>query len=250
MVYKSNVPLSTDIVSISQQDFIGNNQSVNDIWGKPPQENENVGDHIPLTEADTEKHGGHKKTTFPEQAADPATLINEVGLYSKDTSDVTELYYRRESSGDVNQITSAGGISIGGLVLRAHVLFDLTGEIIEVDRLDADGNKIKVPVSFNITSVVQNVALSSDWTITFANALPTDDYMWVFQAFIDRNFLPLSNRVVNAQPMNSATYSSVITTTTFRAFGYNVASDTVTVTPAGPVVGRFDRMLFQAYTVA
>jgi len=46
-------------------------------------------------------NGKHKFLQLPEQAAAPATAANEAGLYAKvgATSAVTELFFRRESSG-------------------------------------------------------------------------------------------------------------------------------------------------------
>jgi len=254
MVYRANIPQSTDFISTSQINLINNFESVNDIYGKTPIENENVGDHVPLTTAQEDERGGHKKTTLIEQSSDSTTLVDELGLYSKDNSDITELYYREESDGTVNQVTDQGGIIVGGLVLRAYVLFDLNGNIIEVERLDEEDEKIQVPVSFNIRSIVlntppfQGVVNFTDYTINFTNSLPTADYMWILQSFNDNVFTQLTNPVVSAQPMNDGTYSNVVTANAFRAFGYNMFK--TTVANQSPVIGRFDRIIFQAYTVA
>lgn len=239
MVFNPLIPQSTDFISQSQCDMLVNFRLVDSIWGQTPNDSENVGDHISLTSANVTRHGKHKKITAPQQASDPSTGSNEVALYSKDNSGTTELYYRRESSGDVNRLTDDGAVNMGGLVLRAFVAFDQNGNILENREVDGDGLVTLTPMSSNVASVVVNTAGSSDWTITFTNALPTDDYMWIYQAFMDDS----SAGVVHAQPKNDATYGNVITTTTFNAYGY-------TMTPTGPVVGRFDRIYFQAFTVA
>jgi len=153
MVYKPAIPQSTDFISQSQKDMIGNFETLSDVWGKPNRENANVGDHVPLTDPKEDDRGGHKKLTMPEQAAAPTTLVNELGLYTKDTSGSTEIYYREESNGTERQLTSSGGISIGGLVLRAFVIFDFQGNIIEREELDDEGDTIKVPLSFNVRDV-------------------------------------------------------------------------------------------------
>lgn len=255
-MYKPNVPQATDFISQSQIDFIDNFQTLSNIYGKPPSENENIGDHIPLDHPEEDERGNHKKTTFIEQGSDPTTGVNELGLYSKDNSGTTELYYRRESDGAVNQLTSSGGISVGGLVLRAAVLFDLEGTILEREEVNGDGDTIKVPLAFNVSSVTANQPpvngrnIRADWTINFTTALPTVNYMWIIQSFNDVNFSILTNRVVQVQPFNSAAYASTVTANSFRAVGFNIASDSTTITPASPVIGRLDRIIFQAYTVA
>ncbi len=256
MVYKPAIPQSTDFISQSQKDIIGNFEDASDIWGKPPVGNANVGDHIPLTNVEDDHLGGHKKITMPEQSSAPTTLANEMGLYTKDTSGSTEVYYRRESNGTETQVTAGGGISIGGLVLRAYVVFDFQGNIVEVERLDAEGKKIKVPISFNVSSVtpnqplVNNKNLVGDWDINFTQTLPTADYFWMYQSFNDSNpSIPGFPQLIQAEPFHSGTYSDAVSTTRFRAWSTYVPSSG-SVSPVGPVFGRLDRMIFQAYTVA
>jgi len=255
MVFKANIPQPTDIISQSQLDISSNYQAAYEIYGKPNTENENIGDHVALNDSNEDDRGAHKKLTLNEQSSDPSTLVNEMGLYSKETNGKSEIYYRQESDGDVSQITDNGGISVGGLVLRAYVAFDFQGKIIEVERLDSEGDKIKVPVSYNVTNVTPNQALvqgkniKADWNINFTDNLPTDDYFWVLQSFNDPLFSILSNKVVQAQPYNSATYSDTVTTSHFRAVGINIGTSSQTITPAAPVLGRLQRIIFQAYTV-
>jgi len=256
MVYKPNIPQATDFISQSQKDMIGNFETTHDLWGKPPLENENIGDHIPLTDEKLDDRGKHKKTTLIEQAAEPAPGVDEITFFSQDTAAKPELYYRRDGDAAGFQLTSLGDPSIGGLVLRAFVVFDFQGNIIEREELDAEGKTIKVPLSYNIASIVANQALVNgvniygDWTITYSKALPTADYIWTYRAFVDNNFSILSGRTVQAQPFNTATYANAVTANTFRAWSSNIPRDGTTITPAGPVIGRLDRMVFQAFTVA
>ncbi len=79
--------------------------------------------------------------------------------------------------------------------------------------------------------------------------LPTADYIWDYRAFIDVNFNNTSGTTVQAQPFSSATYASSVTAGSFRAWSTNIARDGTQITPAGPVIGRLDRMIFQAFTV-
>jgi len=256
MVYKPNIPQPTDFISQSQKDMIGNFETTDSIWGQAPTEQENVGDHVPLTNAKLEDLGAHKKLSLPEQAVEPAPGVNEITLFSKDTSAVSELYYRRDGDAAGIQLTSLGGIIIGGLVLRAFVIFDFEGNIMEREELDSEGKTIKVPLSYNVSSVtpnqplVQGKNIYGDWNINYTNNLPTADYIWDYRAFVDLNFNPFGLRLVQAQPFSTATYSAAVSTSHFRAFSTNIAGSGTSISPAGPVVLRLQRMIFQAYTVA
>jgi len=256
MVYKPLIPKPTDIISQSQVDMIGNFLTLDDVWGKPNTENVNVGDHIPLTDGNNDNLGGHKKITFIEQSAAPTTLVNELGLYTKNVGSAPEIFYRQESDGDETQLTSLKGISVGGLILRAAVIFDHEGNIVEKDGLNEDGEEIKIPLSYNVTSVTPNTApvqdknTRGDWNINFTNNLPTADYMWVYQSLNFPGPSPFTNTVVQAQPFPSATYSDSVSVSRFRAYSTNIPEASKTVTPNGPFFFRLLRMIFQAYTVA
>ena len=184
MVFKPNIPQSSDFISQSQKDMIGNFETVDYIWGKQDAENENIGDHISLTNPKEDDQGAHKKLTFVEQSVEPAPGVNEITLFTKDTSAQPELFYRRDGDAAGIQLTSQGGINVGGLVLRAYVVFDSQGNILQREELDEEGKTIKVSLSYNVSSVTPNVALingvnfSSDWNINFANNLPTADFFW------------------------------------------------------------------------
>ena len=255
MVYKPAIPQPTDFIAQSQKDMIGNFETVNELWGKEPTEDENIGDHVPLIDGNDDDLGAHKKTTLVQQSSEPVPKTNEIDLFTQDNAGVTEVYYKRDGDAAGNQITSLGGPVVGGLVLRAFVVFDFQGNIIEREELDEEGETIKVPLSFNVASVVPQQALQQgrnifgDWLITYTKNLPTADYIWDYRAFIDVNFNITSATTVQAQPFSSATYASSVTAGSFRAWSTNIARDGTQITPAGPVIGRLDRMIFQAFTV-
>jgi len=81
-------------------------------------------DHVSL-DANSADSGKHKALRLTEQAA-PATLVNEMGLYAKDTGTQPDLFVRRELSGTEIQMTTgdplkaANGYSFlpGGLVIQ------------------------------------------------------------------------------------------------------------------------------------
>jgi hypothetical protein len=224
MVYKATVPASGDFISQSQIDFQANFDTASNIWGRPFADNE--GDHIPLNFSDVDKRGGHRKVTFVQQGAAPSTGANEIALYSKNVSSNAEAFYRQPSDGTEVQVTDQGRLTANGLVLRAFVLFDFQGNILQQQQVNGDGTIVKVPISMNVTSVTPNQALVnginkySDWNIAFTNALPTADYVWACQSFnIGGN-----NSPVYMQPRNNAAYASTVTTTSFALRGMPMSS--------------------------
>lgn len=81
-------------------------------------------DHVSY-DANSADSGKHKAIRLTEQTA-PTTLVNELGLYAKDTGSEPDLYIRRESSGTEIRLTTgevqAGtdGYSFlpGGLIIQ------------------------------------------------------------------------------------------------------------------------------------
>jgi hypothetical protein len=245
MVYKPLVPLITDRTAQSAIDFRENFLEMGRLYR---------GDHEPLRSDNSDHIGHHRKVTLPEQAADPTTAASEMAVYTKDNSGVTDLYMRAQSDGDVSQIVSSGGISVGGLVLRAFALFDYNGNIIKITRKDDDGEDEEVPIAFNIKSIVHNFPPVTgvspgrcNWTLTYNTNMPDADYIWSVQTFADTNFtgaVPV-DEVVQAQPEQNGTYGNVVTTSTFKILGYASQSPQTLGT-----FGRIDLIQFQAFTVA
>jgi hypothetical protein len=115
MTYNSNIPQPSDLISVSQVDLLNNFSSLDTQFGV---------DHTALTAGSD--NGKHKKSTYIEQAADPATAANETALYSKQsalTSD-TQLFLRREGSGTISEVSNKLGAATGwsytlsGLLLK------------------------------------------------------------------------------------------------------------------------------------
>lgn len=248
LVFKSNIPQANDFISVSQRDIQGNFQDVFDIWGKSELQDSNVGDHLPLNNPEVDNRGKHKKITLVEQNPIPVPVANEAILYSEEQNTQSELFYIRNGDAAGNQLTSNGALSAGGLVLRAYVLFDFKGKIVQKEELDEDGELILVDCSFNVSSVVQANPNLSAWTINFTTALETENYMWIVQSFNglpgEDNFEPHGN----AQPGNGALYNNTITSNSFLF--WNTRVDRTGVSPSQPATTIGRRMLFQAYTVA
>lgn len=225
MVYKNNIPQLNDFISQSQVDMIGNFEVINRSWGLPNTENENIGDHVSLNDPNISNYGKHKKVTFVEQSAAPSTGVNEVGLYTKDTSGRPELYYRRESDGTESQLTDRGNITVGGMVLGAWVMFDFNGKVIEKITKDENGKKIKIPYKYNVSGVTvnqQNIGGKlinvADYTIAFETAMPDNNYCWVVGNYtrIALDGAAEGNVLVSAQAANNASYSTSVQTTSLR----------------------------------
>ena len=248
MVYRDNIPQPNDFISKSQRQMQSNFQDTFDIWGRSQEEDQNVGDHVPLNNPDEEKRGKHKKTSLIDQNPIPTFAANEAVLYSAKQNSQSELFYGRNLDATGNQLTSNGALSVGGLVLRAYALFDFQGKVIQKEGLDDEGNPILIDCSFNIASIVQSAPLESKWTINFTNTLETDNYMWITQSFNNlTNSLPYP-ALGNAQPAKGATYGSSITAASFIFMNAGVPIVGSAVTQPGLGIGL--RMLFQAYTVA
>ena len=249
-VYKPNVPLSTDFISQSQIDFNGNFDAVHSIWGKPLSRDYNVGDHIPLTNAKEDDLGKHRKMTLVKQDPIPSPGVSELDLYSASDGTKTELYYRRNGDATGNKITHRSKLIQGGLVLEAYVMFDVAGNIIERTVEMEDGEDEKIPISYNIRSVVNNLApisgnYAADFTVTFDNAISTADFFWDIQAF---NSVPFGEAIglesgANIQPKNDALYSNTITANSINIFGYKLSGSL-------PNFGDVKRIYLEVYTAA
>lgn len=91
MAYKNNIPQSNDKTKQSVRDIQNNWAAYQGAFSV---------DHIGLG---LENSGRHKFVHLTEQGADPATAVNEGGLYAKvgAVSGETEVYWRRENNGPV-----------------------------------------------------------------------------------------------------------------------------------------------------
>lgn len=245
VVYKSNIPQSTDFISQSQIDIKNNHETIHRIYSK---------DHIDLKNVDPAQQGKHNKTTLINQSSDPTVSTNDFALYTKSSGGRSELFYRREGDASGIQLTNNKGYLQNTLVLRAFVIFDSQGNIIERQERVSGGKVVKVKLAYNVSSVTPNQALidgrnvKSDWNINFTTPLPNANYFWDYRGLPDPTQSPLFNaKVVQCQPYNSATYSDSVNTNYFRAYSTNIPEDGTSYTD--PVVGRLYRMIFQAYTI-
>lgn len=245
MVYKPNIPQSNDFISQSQQDMIANFGDVHKFYGLPSL---NDGDHVPFTEGDDDLKGKHKKLTLIEQGAAPATGANEMAVYTKDVGGSPEIFVREESSGDEIQMTGGGLINMNGLVLRAHVIFDVEGNIIEREILDENDEIQRVPISHNVSDVtatktmVGSVVTDIKWKVTFETAMPDANYFWNVTSFNFSTFSGSITFIRQVQPANNAAYGDTVKTTDFTVQG-------ITNTLGNDYPRTFERILVSIYTL-
>ncbi len=95
MTYNPAIPQATDLISQSQSQILTNFSQADTAFAI---------DHTAFSVLADQ--GKHKKSTYYEQAVDPTTLINEIAVYTKDVSAITQLFLRRENNGVVIQLTA------------------------------------------------------------------------------------------------------------------------------------------------
>lgn len=100
MAYNANIPQPSDSLSQSQADILANFQAIAPLFNQ----------------------GIQQFIILPEQPAAPTTSANEVALYSKDVSGVSQLFMRRESNGVELNFTSSSQTSNGWSRLPSGIL--------------------------------------------------------------------------------------------------------------------------------
>ncbi len=95
MAYNSNIPQPGDALDQSQADLLANFQALKALIDI---NHETFGDP---------NEGKHKWISLPEQSAGPATAVNEMAVYVKAVSGVSQLFLRNENSGSEVDFTSA-----------------------------------------------------------------------------------------------------------------------------------------------
>jgi len=96
VTFNPSIPQSTDDISQTQGEILTNFTQLNTIFGN---------EHVEFNDGTTANRGKHKAIRLIEQASDPSTAADEMALYTKAVSGVTELFTRGEGSGSIWQIT-------------------------------------------------------------------------------------------------------------------------------------------------
>ncbi len=114
--FSSNVPLSTQKISATQQPILSNFQAVADLINQ---------NHVGFS--DSTNYGKHNYTSLPVQSLDPVTNAGEMAVYSKSTPsgpNSAEIFYRYPSNGAIVQLT--GGISGAGASTQGYAFMSST----------------------------------------------------------------------------------------------------------------------------
>jgi hypothetical protein len=95
MAYLNSIPQPTDDPSVTQAQLLANFQAIKQLVDV---------NHGTFSDAN---EGKHKHVSFPEQAASPATAVNELGLFSRQSAltGVAELCLRKENNGAVYEMS-------------------------------------------------------------------------------------------------------------------------------------------------
>ena len=207
MTFNPSIPQAQDIMSDSQGDLLINFQQINIVYGT-------AGDHVAFDAASNK--GKHNKVTLLTQGSDPLvdapdTRENEVALFALEDVTDTEIYMRRESNGDVKQITKDGELFIGVHPIFALNLSDLTPNA----NTGAGTFNFTVNNSFNLDTVNTKrlTANRCSYRLFFTNTVvdtlgnPTNKYLFYANGFDSSN-----NPVVGKVP-NTATYDNEVDST-------------------------------------
>lgn len=196
MTFNPQIPQPKDILSDSQLDLLTNFTQLNAVYGT-------TGDHVPFNASSG--LGKHNKVTFLSQGNDPdtdapTTRENEIAIFALEDGPDTELYTRKESNGDVNQMTKDGEVYIGVHPVFAINISDLTPN----SNTGAGTFNFTVNSSFNFDSANSNRITASRCTYRFAftnqvvddSGNPTNKYFWTANGFLNSSN-PLLGKVIN-----------------------------------------------------
>ena len=101
MAYNENIPQASDNPSQSQAQILDNFQEISTAFNT---------NHGNFNAAD---QGKHSFLQMPEQGSAPATSANEGGVYTKEESGATQLFWRNESNGTEQQVTNTSPNTVG-----------------------------------------------------------------------------------------------------------------------------------------
>lgn len=137
--------------------------------------------HVAITDASD--YGKHKHVSMPEQGASPATLANEGAMFAREgaLSTVTELCFRRESSGDVIEFT-------GGTLAAPGWTRLPSGLLIKWGVTSGTGyTLITLPVAGTVPAFTSIFTVSASTYGTAAGNVDTDTFVRV-DSFTTTNF--------------------------------------------------------------
>ena len=102
LTYYNNIPQPSQRIKDSQPEILTNFASLQTYLET---------NHVAFSE---DSSGKHKFVSMPEQGAAPSTAVNEMAMYTKDVSAVSQLFVRRESNGTELNLTGAVSLTTEG----------------------------------------------------------------------------------------------------------------------------------------
>lgn len=151
MTFQSNIPLSTDLISVSQTDIKNNFQS--------------IGTTFPVNHVDFNDSGAgkHKYVEMPVQGSNPAGAASEFTLFCKSNGSTNELFYLRNAEATAYQLSgknpsaAANGYTFlpGNLLLQWNFLTGASKN---------DGASITFPTAFGSTPYSLTLTASRNGT--------------------------------------------------------------------------------------
>lgn len=189
--FDDNIPNGTDAMQLSCPQLRGNFEQIYNAFSE---------NHVPITTANDIFSGMHTELQMTTQS-DPATLIDEVALYSKTgTGGQPQIFFRGRSSGNIIQLSYQNVISTGpyyqSFIAGPYIL--LFGKLLQI----SNGTTITyatyypgltfsevefVDLQISVTTVVPPIAaVAGASSITTANflvltnaAIPLDLYYFI-----------------------------------------------------------------------
>jgi hypothetical protein len=156
MVYKNNIPLATDQVSISQGDLLENFGQLYTCFGT---------DHVNYDWPTVTDRGKHEFARLRERIAPtyplPTTGAGWGALYTQDDAGSTALYFMNDAGVSSKLIGGSGGAGVAS----AYVAFN-----------DTFAGPPVIMNSLNVTAIARSGAPST-YTITINPALSTANYI-------------------------------------------------------------------------
>jgi hypothetical protein len=141
MTYSPTIPGPNDLLSQSQADIQTNFNQANLIMGI---NHVNFDNSLPAGSLPADR-GKHTFVTLIEQAANPATALNEIAIYCRDLGGISTQYLRKENNGTVIQISGPDPVAAvaGQTFLPGGIIMKWGTAVVNVA-----GTAIAFPVAF------------------------------------------------------------------------------------------------------
>jgi len=185
MAYKSSIPVTTDLLSQSQSDILGNFTAIKTLVDI---------NHVTFDAAD---QGKHSFIQFPVQNPVPTTGAGEVGLYCQTSAltGIPELVFSHQSAGTTYEFTSAVKNETGYTMLPSGIIFKWGSGTVDA----------------NTTA-----------TVTFSNGAGIPDYTTVYNVQVTRIGATGSTGILYYQSYTTTTLTVFNTAEDTKKFFYAI----------------------------